>query len=334
MKKDIISEIKKSNLQGRGGAAFLTYKKWEAVKKAKSKNKFVICNASEGEPDVHKDYFVIKNYAQDLIDGMMLAIDCFAAKKGILYLNRHYYDEFSEILKKIIGINPIEVFKKSKEAGYIGGEETALLNDIEGLRAEPRLKPPYPSKSGLYLQPTLINNVETFYSVALISKNRYKQKRFFTIAGDVLNQGVFKFDEFSNIDEVLKKSNNYPEYDFFVQVGGGASGEVLSSDQLQQPVSGSASITVYSSIKHNPRDLLKKWINFYFRESCGQCTTCREGTYRLKEILSRRKPDWGLFNELIDNLEVSSFCALGYSVPVPVKTYLKNILKKNNYNSI
>ena len=114
----------------------------------------------------------------------------------------------------------------------------------------------------------MINNVETFYAVSLILADKYDHKRFYTINGDCLWTGVYKFDENWTIEKILKTSKNYPDFDFFVQVGGDASGEVLNKNQLDRKVSGSASITVYSLYKHKPLELMKKWINFFVNESC------------------------------------------------------------------
>ncbi|MEI6597129.1 MAG: NADH-ubiquinone oxidoreductase-F iron-sulfur binding region domain-containing protein, partial [bacterium] len=210
-------------------------------------------------------------------------------------------------------------------AGYIGGEESAVLNAIEGCRIEPRLKPPFPTTIGLWNRPTLINNVETFYNVSLVEANQYVNKRFYTITGDCLNEGVYELSDNLTIEKVLKQTKNYPKFSFFTQIGGLASGEVFNSSQLRRPVLGAGSIAVYSLGKNNFKKVIKGWLDFFVNESCGQCTPCREGTYRLNEIFSKEKIDWELFNNLLDNLSDTSICALGGSVATPIKSFMKNV---------
>jgi NADH:ubiquinone oxidoreductase subunit F (NADH-binding) len=331
---DILNKIKKAGLVGRGGACFPTAEKWEAVKKAKGKKKYVICNASEGEPGVAKDSYVLENFPEKVIDGMKIAIDFLKAERGYVYINHNYYKKFSKNLIKVIDRAPIEFFMKPIDSGYIGGEESSILNAMEGKKIEPRLRPPFPTANGLWGCPTLINNVETFYNVSLVAANKYKKERFYTISGDCLWTGVFSFPEFWTIEKILKETENYPRFPFFVQTGGEASGEVLGSGQLRQPASGAGSITVYSALKHEPANLIKGWLDFFLNESCGKCTPCREGVYRLREMMDLPNPDWRLFADLLSNLEETSFCGLGCVAPIPIKSYLKNVLVKMPGNKI
>jgi len=330
----IIQQLKKHKLQGRGGAAFSTALKWEMVKKCDDSVKYVICNAAEGEPDVLKDGHILRNHFDRVLDGMMIAIKFLGAKKGIIYLNPVYYVELKDELFSQINDLPIEIFKKPHKAGYIGGEETAVINAIEGKKIEPHLRPPFPTTKGLYGHPTLVNNVETFYEVSLVKKNEYVNKRFSSVDGDCFWTGVSEFPLDASIKHILEETKNYPKFDFFVQVGGGMSGEVLNKMQLDRPVYGSGSITVYSIAKHTPIELLRRWIDFFANESCGQCTPCREGTHRLKKMLEKDEVDWDIFNELLDNLSDTSFCSLGLSVPIPVKTYVNNVLRVYDYSAL
>jgi NADH:ubiquinone oxidoreductase subunit F (NADH-binding) len=340
---DIIIKIKQANLLGRGGANFPVAIKWETVKNASGPStssgqakKYVVCNASEGEPGVAKDYYLLDKYPEEVINGMKIAIEYLSfdnaqdknAVKGYLYLNQEYYKKLKKNLEKLIKGTRIELFKKDHIAGYIGGEESAAINHLEGKRVEPRLRPPFIATIGLWGYPTLVNNVETFYDVSLISSGKYAQKRFYTINGDCLNTGVYELPESWTIEQVLKETKNYPDFDFFVQVGGDASGVVLNKKQLNQPASGAASITVYSSIKYKPLDLMRKWALFFSEETCGQCTACREGTYRLREALEIVNVDWKLVDDLLNNLEETSFCGLGSAVPMPFRTYRQNVLKQ------
>jgi NADH:ubiquinone oxidoreductase subunit F (NADH-binding) len=255
--------------------------------------------------------------------------------KGYLYLNTHFYRKYGQILRNIIHNDDIEIFHKPEKAGYIGGEETALLNVMEGGVAEPRLRPPFPVTNGLWDSPTLVNNVETFYDISLIMHNQYEGKRFYTLSGDILHKGVFSFPETYSIDQILIETGNHPlnhgqdrsKYDFFVQIGGDGSGDVLNSNQLNTLAKGGA-ITVHSLHKHEPMELLKYWVNFFFRESCGQCVPCREGAYRLNEMLKKKEIDWVMFFIILNSLKESSLCGLGGSVHVPIYSYIENVLKK------
>lgn len=332
MELDILTKLKDSGLTGRGGGCFNTAEKWTMVKQAKGEKKYVICNASEGEPGVKKDRYILDRHAGRVIDGMKIALDYLDANKGIIYLNPNYYFKLKDRLEEIIGDTLIKVFNKPHKSGYCGGEETSALNTIEGKRSEPRLRPPYPLTSGLYGCPTLVNNVETFYAISLIAREEYKKKRFYTLNGDIINDGVYEFSESWTIETVLKETDNWPKFDFFVQVGGDASGEVLNQNQLRQIVPGSASITVYSTIKYDPITLIKGWIDFFKAESCGKCTPCREGTYRLHEILNNKEPDWEMFNKILDTLNDTAFCGLGCAVPNAVRSYVKNVL--NSHESV
>lgn len=325
---DIVNKIKKAKLIGRGGAGFPTGDKWEMVKNAKGGKKFVICNAAEGEPKVFKDGYILNHYPKEVINGMKIALDFLKAEKGFIYLSPDYYRVFSKKLKKVIGNLPIEIFKKPDDAGYIGGEETAAINAIEGKRIEPRLKPPFPPTNGLWNCPTLINNVETFYNISLVAKGKYKNTRFYTINGDCQKAGVFNLSENWTMERILRETKNYPNFDFFIQVGGGASGEVLNDKQLKQLVKGAGSITIYKNSKYEPIKLMKKWLDFFLDNSCGQCTPCREGAYRLREILNEKDINWKLFSDLLDNLDNSSFCGLGCSVPIPLKSYMENVMNQ------
>lgn len=325
---DIIDQIRQAKLVGRGGAGFPVADKWLMVKDAQGDKKYVVCNCSEGEPGPKKDGWLIEHHADRIIDGMRLAIDFLGAEKGVFYLNQEYYKKYKKALESEIGKakTKIELFAKPHEAGYVGGEETTVLNVLEGKRAEPRLRPPFPVTSGLYNCPTLVNNVETFYNASLVSCDEFKDTRFVTIGGDILHEGVFEFPSTASVAEILKQTENFPKYDFFVQIGGDGSGEIWSQKQLDKPVTGAGSIHVYSLSKYKPQELMKQWVKFFKAESCGQCTACREGTYRLAEILEEEKPNWPMVSDLLANLSDSAFCGLGTAVPIPIVSYIKNIL--------
>jgi len=339
---NIIDKIKQAGLVGRGGAGFPTHLKWQAVKNASSKTKYLVINGAEGEPGVYKDKYILINHLDKLAKGVKLAFDYISATKVYFYLNPKYFDEYKKnIISSFdkVGLKgKFELFKKPHNAGYIGGEESTILNIIEGELLEPRLKPPFPTECGLFSQPTLINNIETLYNVSLVDKGKYKNNRFYSI--NIIynniskNKGVYELSSDLTIAEVLKTTGNYPKYKFFVQIGGDAAGEVLNDKQLDQKVSGAGSITIFDFKKHNPEKLVKFWFDFFADNSCGQCTPCREGTYRLREMFNETKSVAKLLNnnkllEITENLNLASFCVLGSSVPVAILSYLKNVYNPN-----
>jgi NADH:ubiquinone oxidoreductase subunit F (NADH-binding) len=327
----IIDKIKKANLVGRGGGGYPTALKWEAVRNAAAKADkcFIVANCAEGEPGVKKDGYILANYADRVVDGLRLAFEFLKADKIYLYINHDYYEAYEKkimtAVRKAGLAKKFVFFLKPYDAGYIAGEETALLNAIEGKRIEPRLRPPFPVEKGLWGFPTLVNNIETFYNISLADRGEFKDERFYSLGGQIKHKGVFRFPAAMTIAQILKATNNWPSFDFFVQVGGDASGEVLNMAQLNKPATGAASITVYDLAKHDSRKLLRSWCRFFSDQSCGQCVPCREGNLRLVELLKAEKIDWKTFDGLVTALESSSFCALGSALPVPIRSYFKNI---------
>lgn len=336
MAKNFIEQLKQSGLLGRSGSNFPVWKKWEAVKNAVSNpllplrgfgvaKKFVICNAAEGEPMVLKDAFILKNYLSDVVEAIKLAITEVNATQGYIYLNSELYQQHKQKLIKLIGEAPIELFLKP--SGYLAGEETSLLNTIEGKPPVPRIKPPYPTEQGLWGCPTLINNAETFYWVNKIAKGQYKNNRFYCISGDVPQKGVFELSESYTIEQVLTETKNYPDFSFFVQVGGGAVGEILTENELQKPINGLASIIVFNKEKTNPMDLMKGLVDFLMLQNCDQCTPCREGLYRINETLQQiqgnlTESQKETLNEIFAVLEKTSLCPFGKTAYQPFKTIL------------
>jgi NADH:ubiquinone oxidoreductase subunit F (NADH-binding) len=308
----IIEKIKDANLRGRGGAGFPTAAKWEMVLNAPGDKKYVICNVSEGEPAVTKDGYILERYPKDVIEGMKLALGAIKGSQGIIYLRKDYFKKYGSKLKALIMGLPVEIFEET--CGYLGGEETTLLEVIEGNRAEPRFKPPYPPQSGLYGCPTLINNLETFYCVAKIAERKYFGGRFYSISGDVKKPGVYELNEDLSIVKILRESGNLPAFEFFVQAGGGASGQILLESELDQPLAGAGSIVVYDKRKTDLSGLMKKWSSFFINENCGKCVPCREGVYRLNEMLKNSAFDAKRAQEIIAVLKNTSFCPFGRGV--------------------
>jgi NADH:ubiquinone oxidoreductase subunit F (NADH-binding) len=325
-KNTIIEKLKESGLKGRGGGGFPVGLKWELAQKAKGKIKYVICNASEGEPNVFKDGYILRNHLSEVIDGIDLAMKTISADTGYIYINSKYYEEMKERIKLAIGKKNIIIFEK--KARYIGGEETAICESIEGKRAEPRKKPPFLTDSGLFNCPTLMNNVETFYYIAKVAQGKYEKKRFYSVNGDVKNPGVYELPEEMTIFEVLKKTDNYPVFDFFAQIGGGASGEIMIMEELNRPVTGAGSITIFNKKKTDVFALMEKWAEFFHVGNCDKCVPCREGAYRIYEMIKKKKLDYDILDDLFLSLRESSFCALGRGIPVPFVSLIEKVIKK------
>lgn len=338
-KTSLLKKISDAGLVGRGGASFPTAQKWAAVYNALKTKKlgYIIVNGAEGEPGVKKDGYLIANYPEEIFNGVYLADQFLGSakiKKIYFFLSHDYYQKYAAGLKKVLTKqkyralgDKLEFFLKPENLTYIAGEETTLLNLIEGKRIQPRLKPPYPTTNGLHNHPTLINNTETFYSVSRVARGKYEETRFYTLSGALKRPGVYELPITLTIEEVLRQTDNYPARPFFVQIGGEASGEIFNSGQLNQPVEGAGSIMVYQADTTDRRKLLKYWLRFYHDQSCGQCVPCREGTYRLWEMINRPEIDYKLFWEIVSGLEETSFCALGSSLPIPLKSYFNNIVK-------
>jgi len=329
----IIKKIEKAGLIGRGCNNFPVAKKWLAVRRANGKEKFVVCNVSESEPGTFKDHYVLKNYAEKVLDGMQLAMDTVKAKRGFVYLNPEYFAEFQAPLRKIIEekfYTGIELFEKPRH-DYIGGEETAALNSLEGKRVEPRLKPPYPTIVGFEGQPTLINNPETFYAVSLIAENKYKNTRFYSLSGDGVEKEVKELPVDITVKKMLEEFGHKPSEKYFYLVGGGAAGTCYNFKQLNRKFDSVASVVIYS-INEPEEKVVMNWLEFFENESCGQCVPCREGTYRLRNLMRNKfvsgvLPDQAVLDDLVFTLENTSFCALGKVSTNAVLSYLKNVKK-------
>jgi NADH:ubiquinone oxidoreductase subunit F (NADH-binding) len=327
---DIIEALKKANIVGRGGAEYPAHLKWTAVRDAQAKPKYVICNVSEREPGVFKDFHILATHPERVFAALRLAMDTVGATEAVLNLNATYEKRFKQTLDALIAAAKkdgyaIRIFEEAPS--YIGGEETALLNAIEGKRCEPRLKPPFPTEKGLNGLPTLIHNVETLYDIDRVAKGDYEGNRFYSISGAVPNVGVYRFPASMTVMEILRETKNEPDQPFFAQVGGGASGTVFNRKQLETEKAGGAGAIIVHLENEDPRTLLLDWLRFFHKESCGKCTPCREGTYQLVAMMEKSKRiPWKKMQPIFDVLEKTAFCALGRSVPIPVLSYYKNVL--------
>jgi len=321
---DIIKELKRYNVLGRSGSCFPAYLKWQQVLSAKADKKYIICNGSEGEPKNFKDKYILKNYPDYVIEGIKQALKAIPDSTAFIYLRKDYYRKFKRRLKKHIKGFHIKLVKK--RGGYLGGEETVVCEVLEGKRPEPRIKPPYPAYYGLFGCPTLVSNVETFYVAGKIAKKEYENERFYTVTGDVKNKGVFKLDKDSTIKQILEQTNNYPDFDFFVQSGGGAMGEILLAKELNKQVEGIGCMVVFDKEKTDPLKLMKEWTTFFLAENCDKCTPCREGIYRLDEMINKNKLDKKILDDICFVLEKTSFCPLGRNAFKPFKTLIEKLM--------
>lgn len=318
----IIQKLKAVGLRGRGGAEFPTWQKWLWVKQARAKKKFIVCNAAEGDPYSKKDGYLLNHYPEEIIKGIEIALKTIDNSQAFIYLRQDYYQKFRNRLIKLAKNLPIKIVKK--RGGYLSGEETTLLNVIEGKEAQPRLRPPYPAQAGLWEYPTLINNLETFYFVAKIYENKYKQTRFYTLSGKIKNPGVYQLPLNWTIQKILEQTNNLPKTDFFLQVGG-IMGEVILSSEMNKPLKGLGVIFVHS-FQENPIKLMKGWADFFNHENCDRCTPCREGVFRIEEMIKKEKIDFKELEDIFFVLKQTSLCPFGRMVPLPFESLIKKII--------
>lgn len=327
-KNTIIEKLHAAKLQGRGGAGFPTGKKWELTlpNAEKAEKTYIVCNGSEGELGVFKDGYLLEHEPEEVVNGVRVALETFPNSEAYIYLRRDYYSEYKKGLEKIIGDDPITVFEEP--GGYIAGEETAVCNGIEGKRPDPRLKPPYPGESGIHGKPTLINNLETFYYVSKVAKDEYEDTRLYSISGAVENGGVYELPNVISIEQILKDTGNWPDKEFFVQMGGGACGDILLPDELKQPVCGAAALIIYDMEKHDMWEVLQTWVDFFQHGNCDKCTPCREGLQRIRVMIDDRKLNLEELDNILFALEKTSFCGLGKSAHIPFRGYIKKIYGK------
>ncbi|MFH1423571.1 MAG: NADH-ubiquinone oxidoreductase-F iron-sulfur binding region domain-containing protein [Candidatus Nealsonbacteria bacterium] len=325
MAQDIIAKLKESKLLGRSGSGFPTGFKWEMVKNEKAVKKYIVCNAASGEPKVMKDEYLLENHAQEVVEGIKIALETFENSEAFIYLRKDFYAKFKDNLTELTKGLPITLIKK--QGGYLAGEETCLCEAIEEKTPEPRIKPPFPTQAGLFGRPTLINNAETFYHISQIAQNKYKNTRFYTIGGQVKKKGVFEMPADWPIERVLKETGNWPKFDFFAQVGGGASGEILLPDELQKPAGGTGAIIIYEKKKTQCLKLMKEWAQFFLEQNCDKCTPCREGVFRINEMLGKGKIDEKTLQDIVNNLKEASFCGLGKIAGIPFSRFANKICK-------
>jgi NADH:ubiquinone oxidoreductase subunit F (NADH-binding)/NADH:ubiquinone oxidoreductase subunit E len=363
----LIGTLKESGLRGLGGAGFPTGMKWEIVRNQPGDEKFIVCNADESEPGTIKDRFIMTHAPHLLIEGMILGGLVVGARHGILYI-RHEYVTQEHILEqeiqrcyvedllgaRILGSDlsfDLELFVSP--GGYICGEESALLEAIEGKRAEPRNKPPFPGQQGLWQKPTVINNVETFFFVPVIlarglewlkaqGKNGSVGMKFVGVSGDVQRPGVFEVPMGTTYRELIEQhaGGAAPGHTVKAFAPSGPAGGYLPASMLDLPLDwaamtkagatvGSGAIVVCDE-RACMLDMALNSVRFFRNESCGKCVPCRTGSQKLVDLLTgwtrgaRGADDLKLLDELSHALRLTSICGLGQVVPVPIASVMKH----------
>lgn len=362
----IIEIIKDSDLVGRGGAGFPTGMKWAFVAGQAHEEKYIVCNADESEPLAVKDRVLIDRNPYLILAGMTIAGYAVGAKHGIIYIRGEYPAQATRLSNAIrqavaknflgedilgSGVN-FHVHVHSGAGAYICGEETALLESLEGRRGEPRLRPPYPTTFGYKVKPTVVNNVETFANVPLIlrhgskwyrslSESKFTGTKIYGIFGQVKEPRVFEAPFGISLSEMINDFGGgmLPGSDFGFALVGGAAGRFVPSSLLDLPLdysSGDAGAHIgvgaalVCSKEVSPVNLLRELLVFFERESCGKCTPCRIGTHKSRIILDEliagtAQPDaLEELYRLSSFMGNASFCGLGISVPWPVLSALKH----------
>ena len=363
---EVIKEISDSGLRGRGGAGFPTGKKWMFTKMAQGDQKYVVCNADEGDPGAFMDRSILEGDPHCIIEAMMIAGYSIGANKGYIYVRAEYpiavqrfqiaidqAKEYGILGKNIWNTNfDFDLEIRLGAGAFVCGEETALLESIEGRRGQPRLKPPFPANSGLWQKPTLINNVETYANItkiilngadwyASIGTETSKGTKVFALGGNVVNVGLVEVPMGTTLREIVFDiGGGIPGgREFKAAQTGGPSGGCIPAEHLDTPIDyeslaaigsmmGSGGLIVMDDSKCMV-NLAKFYLGFTVDESCGKCTPCRIGTKRMLEILERITKGVGTnrdlenLEDLAVNIKKASVCGLGQTAPNPVLSTLK-----------
>ena len=363
---EVIDIIDKSGLRGRGGAGFPTGKKWRATKDAKGDTKYVVCNADEGDPGAFMDRSILEGDPHAVLEAMEIAGYAVGAEKGYIYVRAEYpiavqrlkiainqAREYGILGKNIFGTKfSFDIEIRLGAGAFVCGEETALLESIEGRRGQPRVKPPYPAQSGLWGCPTLINNVETYANIAQIilkgaewyssiGTANSKGTKVFALGGNVNNVGLVEVPMGTTLREIVFDiGGGIPNgREFKAAQTGGPSGGCIPKEHLDTPIDyeslkeigsmmGSGGLIVMDDTKCMVC-LAKFYLQFTVSESCGKCTPCRIGTKRMLEILEKlcsgegEEYDIYRLEKLAANIKKASICGLGQSAPNPVISTMK-----------
>jgi len=373
-KSEIIRLVKESGLKGKGGAGFLTGLKWSFINSAE-KQRYLVCNSDESEPGTCKDRDILRYNPHAVIEGMLIACYAIGASVGYNYLRGEFIGDqwivFNTAVKEAYKNNlignkilnsdtSIDIIPLIGAGAYIVGEETAMLESIEGKRGMPRIKPPFPAVQGLYGKPTIINNTETLATVPYILKNGDEWYKNLGL-NDSIGVKMFCMSGHLNRPDVIEAPLGIPFSELLNQCGG-----VLDNKKLKAVIPGGSSVPVVKGkdIINIPMDyeslmsigtmlgsggiivmdestcmvsVLERISRFYYAESCGQCTPCREGTGWLYKTLVKIKSgrgtqsDLDLLNRIANQIEGHCICALGDAAAMPVISFLKNFWNEFEY---
>jgi NADH-quinone oxidoreductase subunit F len=370
----LIDEIKKSNLRGRGGAGFPTGLKWSFMPKG-DMQKYILCNSDESEPGTCKDRDILRFNPHAVIEGMAIACYCTGSTAAYNYLRGEFhhepYEHLEEALKEAYaagllgkdiqgtGLN-IDIYNALGAGAYICGEETALMESLEGKKGQPRFKPPFPANFGLYGKPSTINNTETYASVPSIlrkgadwflaqSKTKNGGPKVFSVSGCVQKGGNFEVPLGTTFDELLEMAGGLrPGRTLKGAIPGGVSMPVLTAEQLKGlPMDydtlrdlktglGSGAIVVLDDTVCTVR-FTRRISQFFYKESCGQCTPCREGTGWMNRVLTRIVDGQGTMDDLhrlkaiAGQIEGHTICAFGEAAAWPVQGFLRQFWHEFEY---
>ena len=362
--KDILAEVKTATIRGRGGAGFPMGLKWESCANTPGDQKYIVCNADEGDPAAYSDRYLLEQRPHLVLFGMMVGGYCIGADTGVLYI-RAEYPEAVEIVKQ--AVKDLEAkgwlgkdiqgsgfnfrFKVIKAAGaYVCGEETALLNSIEGKRGEVRTRPPYPTQEGLFLKPTVVNNVETLATVhwvvqhggaayAKLGTERTKGTKLVCLDSAFNRPGLYEVECGTPLSQVIDElGQGFKKKVKALHIGGPLGGIVPLSkvDKLGidfESFQKEGFLLGHASVLSIPEDFpmiayLEHLFEFTGMESCGKCFPCRIGSVRGMELIQKArssnfKIDRELFDDLVETMEIGSLCALGAGLPLGVKNALQ-----------
>ena len=360
----VLNEVEASGLSGRGGAGFPVGRKWRFVAQAKRSPKYIVCNADESEPLIFKDRVLIDTNPHQILEGMAVAGYACGAHEAFIYIRGEYISQAERLKHAILEAEQAgwlgEHIQGSEfsfhiqvhlgAGAYICGEETALIESLEGKRGEPRTRPPYPPTYGYHGLPTLVNNVESYAAIPAIilnGSNWYRSlsaatipgTKLYMLLGHINRPGLFEAPFGLTLRHIIEEFGGgmRPGSTFNFALTGGAAGTIVPSELMDIPIdyaSGAKGISLGAGAflvcdqGVSPVEFLKELLHFFMVESCGKCTPCRVGTYRAHEILTRMaegKGQPGDVDELFALAEVmfdASFCGLGQSVPIPMRSAL------------
>jgi len=365
--EQLIAELKKSALRGRGGAGFPTGLKWSFMPKGYAGAKYLVCNSDEGEPGTFKDRDIMRYNPHILIEGMAIGAYAMGIPVGYNYIHGEIWDVYERMEEalaeagaagylgqKILGSDfSFELYNHHGWGAYICGEETALLESLEGKKGQPRFKPPFPASYGLYGKPTTINNTETFAAVPWIITNGADAflglgrpnnggTKIFSVSGDVARPGNYEVKLGTPFAKLLEMAGGMRDgKKLKAVIPGGSSMPVLPADIMMATdmdydsiakagsMLGSGAVIVMDETRCMVKCLLRL-AYFYYEESCGQCTPCREGTGWLYRMIDRiehgkgKAEDLDLLNNVADNIQGRTICALGDAAAMPVRAFIQH----------